>query len=81
VSESAADASVPDDNSSVGGKDDDDDDDDDDVADDRMEVNSCADPEKLKAFNVSSITCLSNFMFFPRGSVLPLLSGRPDFLV
>jgi hypothetical protein len=57
VSEATAEASVADDNSSVGAKDDDDDDDDDDASDDRADLSSCADPEKLKAFNVSHLAC------------------------
>ena len=42
-----------DDNSSIGAKDEEDDDEDDDGSEDRIDANSCGDPEKLKAFNVS----------------------------
>jgi hypothetical protein len=55
LSEAAMEASVADDNSSIGAKDEEDDDEDDDGSDDRIDANNCGgDPEKLKAFNVSS---------------------------
>jgi hypothetical protein len=50
---------IADDTSSTGNKDDDDDDEDDDGADDKFD--NVGDPERLKAFNVSTFVKLCSF--------------------